>query len=604
MRLVNAISQLDSSVSGKSYEDVLALNPQWAESGFETGKKGEKISRFGWTLENLKWILKNPDKIQQVLDDAEYIRNNYKYAVFCGMGGSGLSVRTVKTTFGKPKNITIYSLRTTDPSVIKDILEDIAKKEGRSIKDALKYVHIEYVSKSGATQETVSQKKYFEELFKILNIPTEGHMMVITDKASPMDTGQHKQKEIQLNGKGDTGGRFTSPTTNVFLLPLALVAPEKVKTVLEKAVAMNEKADIDDDTFIKLGTYLYCMAAKMGKDKLTFMVPKELQDLPMWSEQLVEESLGKDGKGVTIFYGEDISEASLKDVKENDRVFLRINIGDEKTNGGLWKKLEAKGYPVYEINVDDIESIGGIMLGFQRAVATVGYLWDICFVDQPAVEGYKNATREVMSKLQPGEKVKVPNDWKSVSFGKLKLYYDRLMKVRAVAEEELQLEVQKLGSTMDDAAAVYAAIINILRTKPGFEAKELTSYGRMTGGMKDILQQARTGIFTNGLRMPSKLGEGPDKNHSYQQNIEDGKDMWLSTYFMPLEIEQPEILQYDDNLIRAQTLGTVNSIVNRGRKVILVTFDSTTKDAEGDVKLFFEKVANYLKVAPDSQLTL
>ena len=64
---------------------------------------------------------------------------------------------------------------------------------------------------------------------------------------------------------------------------------------------------------------------------------------------------------------------------------------------------------------------------------------------------------------------------------------------------------------------------------------------------------------------------------------------------MPLKIEQPEALMYDENLIRAQTIGTVNSIVNRGRKVMLITFDSTTKEAEQDVDLFFKHVENYLK---------
>ncbi|MBU3912235.1 MAG: hypothetical protein KKD90_06600 [Candidatus Omnitrophica bacterium] len=602
----NAISQLDDVVYGKSFEEAEALNPQWAKTGFETYKKGKEVSRLGWTLENLRWILKNPGKVQQVLRDAEEIRAKYKYVIFCGMGGSGLSVQTVKTTFGEPKNLTIYSLRTTDPAVIKDILEDIAGKEG-SLEAALRYTYAILISKSGTTLETVSHKEYFEGkgdakgLFERLGIAVKGHMMVVTDKGSPMDTGRHEQREIQLNGKGDIGGRFTSPTTNVFLLPLALVAPEKVKAVLEKAIAVNETSNINNDTFIKLGAYLYHMASKLGKDKVTFMVPQELQDLPMWSEQLFEESLGKDGKGVTIFYGEDISEVSLKDVRKNDRVFLRINIGGKKTNDKLWSRLEKNGYPVFEINVDDIDSIGGIMLGLQRVVATIGYLWDICFVDQPAVEGYKYATRKVMNKLQPGERVEVPRDWKSASFGKLKLYYDRLMQVGAITEKELETEVQRLGAAMDNAPAVYAAIINILKARPGFEAKELTSYGRMTEGMRGVLQSARTDIFTNGLQMPSKFGEGPDKNHSYQQNIEGGKDMWLSTYFMPLEIEQPEALSYDDNLIRAQTLGTVNSIVNGRRKVMLITFDSTTKDAEGDVKLFFDKVDSYLNTAAKPQ---
>ena len=595
LRNDRAITQLDVDVYGKPFEDVKVLNPKWAEAGFDKADKKEP-SRFGWTLENLRWILRNPDKIQQVLDDAKEIRAKYKYVIFCGMGDSGLSVQTVKTTFGEPENLTIYSLRTTDPAVIKDILDNIARTEG-SLEAALNYTLVIPISKSGKTEETVSHKKYFEDLFGKFQIDIKGHMWVVTDKGSPMDTGAYKQREIQFNGKGDIGGRFTAPTTNIFLLPLALVAPEKVEVILERARVMNEVDDIDNDTFIRLGAYLYHMAAEESKDKVTFIVPRELQDLPMWSEQLIEESLGKGGKGFTVFYGEDISEASIRDVGKNDRVFLRINIGGKKTNDELWKRLEEKGYPVFEINVDDIDSIGGIMLGLQRAVATVGYLWNICFVDQPAVEGYKNATREVMSKLQPGERVEVPRDWRSVSFGKLKLYYDRLMQVGAITEKELEIEVQRLGATMDDAAAVYAAIINILKAKPGFEAKELTSYGRMTEGMKGILQRARTSIFTDGLKMPSKFGEGPDKNHSYHQNIEAGKDMWLSTYFMPLQIEQPEALPYDDNLIRAQTIGTVNSIVKGGRKVALITFDSTTKDAEGDVDSFFKEVERYLKIS-------
>ncbi|MDP2920995.1 MAG: hypothetical protein Q8O12_01310 [Candidatus Omnitrophota bacterium] len=590
--LRSVISQLDNEVFRKTLDEVEAINPKWARTGFDKSDKKEP-SRFGWTLENLIWILRNPDKLQQVLNDAEEIRLKYKYVIFCGMGGSGLSVQTVKTTFGEPRNLKIYSLRTTDPAVIKDILDEIAREEG-SLEAALKATLVIPISKSGKTEETVSHKRYAEDLFKKIGSDIKNHLWVVTDKGSPMDTGVYKQREIQLNGKGDIGGRFTAPTTNIFLLPLALVAPGKLKAVLEKAKAMNESGDINKDIFVKLGAYLYMMAGEEKKDKVTFMVPKELRDLPMWSEQLVEESLGKDGKGVTIFYGEDITKDSLKDVKENDRVFLRVNIGGRKTNDKLWSELQKNRYPVFEIDVDSVDSIGGLMLGFQRAVAVVGYLWNICFVNQPAVEGYKEGTREVMRGLKPGQKVEVPSDWKSVSFRRLNLYYDRLIKAGAITERELEAEVENLGAGMDNAPAVYAAIIKILKARPGFEAKELTSYGRMTKGMKAVLQKARTNIFTNFLKMASKLGEGPDKNHSYHQNIEAGKDMWLSTYFMPLKIEQPEALEYDDNLIRAQTIGTVNSIVKRGRKVVLITFNSTTQEAEADICLFFKAVKSYL----------
>src|SRR3989338_2999251 len=507
------------------------------------------------------------------------------------MGGSGLTVQAVKDTFGEPDGLKMYSMRTTDPAVIKDILDEIARDAG-SLEAALSKTLVIPISKSGTTEETVSHKRYFETLFDKFKIDRKDHLWVITDKTSPMDTGEYEQREIQLNRKGDIGGRFTAPTTRIFLLPLALVVPERdrIERILLKTQRMNQL----DEPFINLGAYLYHMAAHLGKDKLTFMVPHELRDLPMWSEQLFEESLGKAGKGMSIFYGEALSEASLKDVEENDRVFLRINVAGKKTSDELWSQLREKGYPVFEIDVDDIDSIGGLMLGLQRTVATIAYLWGITFVDQPAVEGYKNATRDVMSKLQPGEKVEVPGEGQYASFNNIRLYYDRLITAGSLTQDELESEVRKLGTTMDDAPAVYAAIITILASRPGFEAKEITSYGRMSPSIREILERARGNIFTDGLRMPSKLGEGPDKNHSYQQNIEDGKDMWFSTYFMPLEVEEPQALSYDDNLIRAQTIGTVNSIVSQGRKVALITFDSTAEDAKGDLDLFFREVEDYL----------
>jgi hypothetical protein len=53
------------------------------------------------------------------------------------MGGSGLSVQAVKTIFGENEGVRIYSLRTTDPAVIKDILDQIAGHEGGSLDKAL-----------------------------------------------------------------------------------------------------------------------------------------------------------------------------------------------------------------------------------------------------------------------------------------------------------------------------------------------------------------------------------------------------------------------------------------------------------------------------------
>ena len=190
-------------------------NPKIARIGFDAQE-----NRLGWTLANLNWILGNYRVVEGLLEDAQKIRENFKYAVFCGMGGSGLTVQLVKDTFGETK-VTIYSLRTTDPKAIKDILDEITVIEG-SLEKALEKTLVIAISKSGTTIETVSHKKYFEALYKKFGIDIKKHLWVITDKGSPMDTGDYQQKEIQLNGQGDIGGRFTAPATSIFLLPLAI----------------------------------------------------------------------------------------------------------------------------------------------------------------------------------------------------------------------------------------------------------------------------------------------------------------------------------------------------------------------------------------------
>src|SRR3989338_4444345 len=311
----------------------------------------------------------------------------------------------------------------------------------------------------------------------------------------------------------------------------------------------------------------------------------------MWAEQLIEESLGKDGKGLSLFYAEKLSPQELRPIQENDRVFLRINIGGRKTNQELWNYLVVNKYPVFEIDIKVIYSVGGIMLGLQRAVAAVGYLWDICFVDQPAVEGYKKATKEVM-KL--GGQVSVPAQWRFAAFKGLKLYYSPLLEAGAFSDSQLREEVKKMKGNPDSAPDVYAAIISLLIQKTKLEAIELTSYGKMSPAFKNILEEARYNLFTQGLKLPAKLGEGPDKNHSYHQNIEAGKDMWFSTYFLADKIEQPGALEFDPNLLKAQVIGTVQSLINNKRKVVLITFDGTAQDAQGELKEFWDKVLEIL----------
>jgi hypothetical protein len=484
-------------------------------------------------------------------------------------------------------------------------VDEVAAGENGDLAAALQATKIVVISKSGTTQETRSHQQYFEDLYTAQQVDPKGHFMLVTDPGSPMEQEASQKgydlRSIQLNGRTDIGGRFTAPATTVFLLPLALVAPDKVKVILERAKAMNEK-DAAEDLFLRLGVFLYHTAKNLGMDKVTLLVPPELRDLPGWSEQLFEESLGKEGKGIALVYGENLGPEQLKTFSTSDRVFVRFNLAGEETQKDFAEYLKAHRYPLFDIPVESVDDLGGVMLGLQRTVAAIAYLWNINFVNQPGVEGYKKQTQEVLAKLKEGAKVEIPQEWQFASYKEgLNVYYTPFLEAGIATLAELQAEVNKLNADLSNAPAVYAALINIAAAKGleqnlaggsggRFEVAELASYGRMTEGFRQVIEKARFEIFTDGLKMASKVAEGPDKNHSFQQNIAEGKDMFFSTYFMPLKTVQPRVLEYNENSLRAQTIGTVRSLVDGGRKVVLISLKGSIAESEAITKDFFNEV--------------
>ncbi|HQQ05886.1 MAG TPA: hypothetical protein PLP56_02775 [Candidatus Omnitrophota bacterium] len=611
-------------------ERLESADPDFARWGYE---EDNKISRLGWTVRNIKAIL---DMLQRdnLKIPAETLRlktlveqNGFKYVIFCGMGGSGLSVELAKQTFDpQSKGIRFYSLRTTDPAAIKAILDEIALSEGNNLKAGLDKTMAVFMSKTATTQETTEHEKYFKQLFGIQGIQKpESHLFYVTDPGSPWD-GYVKNGQgvyIQMNdinpGKEfnlkDVGGRFTSPSTNIFMLPWSLTSGAvDIRPILSSAVAMN--SGLMEDYFLKMGAEVYVRANEYRQDKLTMIVPPELKALPMWTEQLYEESLGKNKKGVTIFYGEDFGKGpkdwkkSLKPAAENDRIFLRINIGKKGTDQAFWNYLKKNRYPVIEIDINDINDIGGVMVGLQRMVAVIGYLWDIRFVNQPGVESYKKESKAIDRKMKDADQTKqdVLDAWQSMSVrygGSFTLYYAPLVLAGIVTSQELESRVNDLGANLRDAPAVYAAILQLMEEKAKqneleFGAAEISSYGKLSPAMKGILEGVRKDIFTVGFRMPSKLGEGPDKNHSYQQNIQDGRNMFFSTYFTSLNNPQPG-LKFDDNLLFAQTIGTVTAMftASEPRKVALFVADEMNPKTEIAYRDYFDKVKEYLGISAD-----
>jgi hypothetical protein len=155
--------------------------------------------------------------------------------------------------------------------------------------------------------------------------------------------------------------------------------------------------------------------AKEGRDKLTFVIDRELAAFGPWVEQLIAESTGKapigsaDGRGVGVV-PVDGEHLAGTEAYGNDRVFVRITLDgsvgpDHTTDSNVEARLAelaAAGQPIIRISVGSKIELGAEFVRWEVATALAGAVLGIDPFDQPNVEEAKVNTRAILSAMESG----------------------------------------------------------------------------------------------------------------------------------------------------------------------------------------------------------
>jgi hypothetical protein len=133
-------------------------------------------------------------------------------------------------------------------------------------------------------------------------------------------------------------------------------------------------------------------AANAGRDKLTIFTSPEIYDLGAWLEQLIAESTGKLGKGITPVDREAIA---APEVYGDDRIFAYIRYAGtaDSSQDARMAAIEAAGHPVIHIEIADLYEIFGQFFTWEVATAVAGSVMGINPFNQPDVESAKIETR-------------------------------------------------------------------------------------------------------------------------------------------------------------------------------------------------------------------
>ena len=322
--------------------------------------------------------------------------SGYTHVVLLGMGGSSLGPEVLGRTLlgvnqGFPRLIVLDS---TVPDRVSTVSREI---------DPAKTLFL-VSSKSGGTVETLSFYRYFRNLVdELLGRREAGRNFVaITDSGTPLESLalEEEFRKVYAN-PADIGGRY-SVLSYFGLLPAALIGMS-ITRLLDRAVSTaaecSSSVPVEENPGALLGAAMAGFA-RAGRDKLTLVASESVDAFGLWVEQLIAESLGKEGKGVIPVTGEPLAPVEQYG---QDRWFVYLRAGwdnTDRTDREMAKIRSAgnpaTGYPVLELRLTDHYDLGSEFFRWQFATAVAGSLLGVNPFDQPDVQGSKDNTDRVL----------------------------------------------------------------------------------------------------------------------------------------------------------------------------------------------------------------
>lgn len=350
---------------------------------------------------------------------AERLKGKFEDIVICGIGGSSLGAHCLRDTlkgpywnmYGSPRLFVLDNL---------DLVEEVEK-----VIEHDKTLFI-IISKSGLTPETMAQYFYFKE-----KVSRENFVFITDSENGELKDIANEMKIPTLDIPDNVGGRF-SVLTPVGLLPAALMGidiDELMSGASEMADSFMNK-DFDLNLPFQLATVQYLLDWKHGI-RMSVMMPysTRLWTFADWYRQLLAESTGKRGKGLTpiraLGVTDQHSQVQLYNEGPNDKLLMFIEV--EEAEGPTIPQVEneALSYlsgisfhklmntekrateqaiteyqkPNLTIKIPRVNerTLGQLFMLFEASIAFLGEYYSIDAFNQPGVERGKTLTKDLLS---------------------------------------------------------------------------------------------------------------------------------------------------------------------------------------------------------------
>lgn len=360
---------------------------------------------------------------------------NLKYIFIIGIGGSNLGTKAVYDalcgyydTLEPHRFPKMIFLDTQDEMVLLK-LQNLTKTVTSPDE-----ILINAISKSGGTTETMANLELLSSALSAQFGDIHEQIVFTTDEGSQMHQKAQEMHIDVLNIPKQVGGRY-SVLSAVGLFPL-LVAGFNIEQLRRGAVNMREicgkRSFSDDNPAMTSATIIYLMSQQGKKINDNFIFLPQLESLGRWYRQLMGESIGKDGKGITptVSIGStdlhSVGQLYLGGPKDKITTFisgttplagvlvpekLQYNLVPVIAGKSIYSIMQAivdgtkiayqhQDLPYMEIGFEklDEEALGEFLQFKMIEMMYLGKLMGVNTFDQPHVELYKTETKQILEK--------------------------------------------------------------------------------------------------------------------------------------------------------------------------------------------------------------
>ena len=418
---------------------------------------------------------------------AEAIADGLTDVVLLGMGGSSLAPEVFASVFSDTGGPTLTVLDSTHPDSVRRVADAVDPSTTLFI----------VASKSGTTLETLSFFRYlWNRVSAVVDDPGSRFVAITDPESSLAELAEERGFRAVFLAPSDVGGRF-SALIEFGLVPAALIGVDVGRLLAAtdaSAFACGPDVSADQNPALRLGAALGEFALA-GRDKVVFEPQPQFAAFPAWIEQLIAESLGKEGNGI-------LPVADGSPAPAADRLPFTIGIGESAS----------PQKPSIAMNLDDAYDLGAAMYILEMATAAAGAVLGVHPFDQPDVQLAKSLAHKAMTEGLDGFDVQEWSLDSNDTVDQLKTLFSSAGPGGYVALqvylEPTRVTVQRMNAIADMVAAGTEAVVTI-----GYGPRFLHSTGQFHKGGPE------GGVFLQIVDQPAEDLDVPEADYTFGQLI-------------------------------------------------------------------------------------